>query len=342
MKFSLLVPESSLQQNHGYGVATEGVRWSLTALGHDVSFNDPTAPVEIAFTQPNLWKWSSESSYKIGYIPWESTRFPAGWVEIMQTADEMWATSPWVQAVLEKHGLTNVRVYQHGIDAYSWGRVLRRQQGPIKFLHIGEPAPRKGGQETFDAFMEITDGNPAAGLLTIKAHGEQNIRGVQPDYIDPDGDLWINAEWEKPLNVSVITDEMSQHELARLMHDHDVLVYPSWGEGFGLIPLQAMVTGMPVICTAAWAPYRSLLLPDLRLNSRLVPSPWPDIHPGNMYQPNTEDLSDMMGLIATAGPGYDDLAVQAYAESFEVERFYDWITLTHNAFNHILEKFETI
>jgi glycosyltransferase involved in cell wall biosynthesis len=324
MRFSLMVPESNLITNHGYGVATHGFVRALVELGHHVGLNDITADVEIAFTQPTNWNWSSPDSYKIGYTPWESTRLPAGWADIMQTADEIWTTSPWCKRIFEKAGLEDVRVFQHGVDTtgdLGWTRVRRRptENRPFRFLHMGEPAPRKGGQLTHDVFREIF-GDSEDVQLTIKAHGYNTVRGPKAN------------------NVKLITEELEPFQLIDLIHRHDALIYPSYGEGFGLIPLQAMVTGMPVVCTSAWAPYNHLLLPELRLPSKLVPSPW-DFHTGNMYEPDRHALSATM--LALADPDtYANFSARAYANSFAVEREHDWQTLTLNAFNHIFEKFE--
>lgn len=325
MRFSFMVPEQNLVTNHGYGVATEGVFRSLLLLGHEVTLNDPTAPVEIAFCTPEQWVWASPDSYKIGYMPWESTRLPAGWVQKFQECDEVWTTSPWCKTIFEKNGLANVRVFEHGVYAlgdYGWARKRRVLDGPVKFLHMGEPAPRKGGQMTHDVFRE-TFGDRTDVQLTIKAHGYNTVQGEDSD------------------NVRLITAELDPKELISLVQSHDVLVYPSYGEGFGLIPLQAMVSGMPVICTGAWAPYRKLLLPELTLPSRLIPSPWPDVDPGNMYEPDAAALAEMMKQCADREV-YADISAKAYYNSFEVERRFDWIPLTMDAFAHIFNMFPEV
>jgi glycosyltransferase involved in cell wall biosynthesis len=339
MRFSLLT--NSLNPNHGYGVVAAKIKESLEALGHEVTLADPAALVEIAFCQPSEWSWSSEDSYKIGYTPWESTRFPASWTtEMFESADEVWTTSPWCKTVFEKNGLRNVRVYQHGVDAFAWRRSWRRPGRKIKFLHVGEPAPRKGGQLVFDTFSEVF-GDRDDVHLTIKSHDQHNIGGIDNFCIDREGYLRINPTAKLPENVTLITDEYDNDALVKLYHDHDVLVYPSFGEGFGLIPLQAMVSGLPVICPPGWAPYADLLAGSLSLPARLVPSPWPDVHPGNMYRPSAEHLAEMMELCADRAM-YHWLAAGAYARSFEVEARHDWLTLTRDAFNHIFEMFQTI
>lgn len=323
MKISLDVPETNLITNHGYGAATERIYTTLVEQGHEVKLHNPDAPVEISFTQPYNWKWSNPDAYHVGYVPWESTRLPDGWLEIMSKADEIWATSPWVKRVFEKNGLNDVKVFLHGVDTLGdqgWKRKRRRPDNrPIRFLHMGEPAPRKGGQMVYDTFRDLF-GDSDEVQLTVKAWHQSTVRGAHSD------------------NVKLITAELEPFELIDLVRRHDVLVYPSYGEGFGLIPLQAMATGMPVICTEAWAPYRDYLIPELRLRSRLITSPWKEMHPGNVYEPSEADLR--AALMVCADPDeYKNLSLRAYGRSFDVERDFDWHDLTRSAFAHLVEKF---
>lgn len=311
--------------NHGYGVAAHGMVSSLQRLGHEVPFQDNTAPVEINFSQPYLWNWSSKDSYKIGYAAWESSEIPANWWPGLATADEIWTPSPVIKRWFIQNGLSGVKVYQHGVDSNIWTRKRRRPTGPIRFLHIGEPAPRKGGQMTYEVFRELFGGSSEA-TLTFKGHGSNRIRGNNNAHI-----------YKETPNVRVITEEYEEWQMVDLVRRHDVLIYPSYGEGFGLIPLQAMVTGMPVICTEAWAPYKDYLIDELKLESKLAGSPWPDVHTGDMFHPSRNDLVEKMKYTVK---NYTGLSAQAFANSFKVEDSYDWDRLTKNAFAHIVEKFE--
>jgi glycosyltransferase involved in cell wall biosynthesis len=338
MKFSIAVPESHIQINHGYGVAANGMISTLRDLGHEVNISDPAAPVEIAFIQPDYWEWSNPNAHHIGYVPWESTRLPDKWIAPMQKADEVWTTSQWCKRVFDKNGIGNVKVYHHGVDQATWARKRRRvEERPLRFLHIGEPAPRKGGQLVYDAFMAVFGDSGEQATLTIKAHHHNSVRGPEIVTIGTDGNIYMIPE-NRRSSVQVISGEMPEHELVDLVRRHDVLVYPSWGEGFGLIPLQAMVTGMPVICPTAWAPYSHLLVPELALPSKLAPSPWPDMHPGNMYEPDAEALKNMMRNL-TDPANFMKASVQAYARSFDVEREFDWLALTQTAFAPIIKTF---
>lgn len=327
MKISFSTLPGNLNLNVGYGYAGFHMVRALQRLGHEVPFQDPNAKVQIHFSQPH-WYEFSEGQYKIGYTPWESTGLPEGWLRGFNSVDEVWTPSPLIARWYKEAGVNvPIRVYEHGLD-HIWTNTRRRPQDVLRFLHHGEPAPRKGGQMAVDAFREAF-GDSKDVHLTIKSHGDPmarnkdkagNIRGIVSSYN----------------NVSLITKMLSESELVNLYQVHHALVYPGWGEGFGLIPLQAMGTGMPTICTGAWAPYERLLIPELTLSARMVDSPWKTMHPGQMFEPSYDDLVKSYRAVYE---NYDRYAGRAYRLGFDVHKQYDWDTLTESAFADVVEKF---
>ena len=319
MDISFNTHPSNLSLTNGYGVAGYGMLVALKELGHEVPFRSTTAPVEIAFCQPEWVTWSNPDAYHIQYTPWESTGLPEGWLDhFNNNCDEIWTPSPLIAQWYRAAGVVKpVKVFQHGIDHVWSPRPEPVETSMLTFLHHGEPAPRKGGQMTVDAFTELFGGSPDH-LLVVKAAGRAGIDtgGVK--------------------NIKVITREMTQAELINLYQSVNAVVYPSYGEGFGLIPLQAMAAGVPTICTEAWAPYSEFLIPELRLGSKLIDSPWPHIHPGMMLEPSYDDLITSMLSLEREETKHTSAA---RANSIDIHRSYDWKRLTEQAFEHIVERF---
>lgn len=321
----------NLTLSNGYGVAGFNVVTSLQRLGHDVFFANKSSPVEIAFSQPDYSDWSSPDAYHIQYTPWESDELPDGWVEAFNdNCDEVWTTSPLIAKWYADAGVTKpIKVYQHGIEDI-WLPKRRKRGSKLKFLHVGEPAGRKGGQDTLDAFREVF-GDRSDVHLTIKAWTRNTTRAYAPT-----GQV-VGSPHIVYNNVSLIHDEYTPDQMVQLFHDHDVLVYPGWGEGFGLIPLQALATGMPTICTEAWAPYAHHILPSLALSSELISDhPWTNIHKGKMFRPSFEDLKRSLKVIDDS---YEVIAGKAFKQSFYVTEEYNWDRLTEEAFRPIVERF---
>ena len=328
MNISFSTPVANLKINNGYGVAAKKIISSLNQMGCPTPFQDSKSPVQLNFSQPQLFKMH-RNQYQISYTPWESTIIPDTWKTNLNLVDEIWTTSDWCANVFEDNGFKDIKVYPHGIDAI-WERKRRVPGEVIKFLHVGEPAVRKAGQITVDAFIELF-GNDPRYSLTIKAFKNSNIRV----YNNPIDKNIIGLPYEMYSNIKIITDDYTEEQLVKLYHDHDVLIYPSYGEGFGFIPLQALATGMPVICTSAWAHYKEFLGP-LQLKSTIIDSPWQHPHEGKVFEPNYKHLLERMKEVSS---DYNAYAGYYYAQSGNIHEKYNWLQLTKNAFDPIIKKF---
>lgn len=111
-------------------------------------------------------------------------------------------------------------------------RVRSGQRG-ITFLFIGRDFARKNGHLVLEAFRRVRASNPHAYLHIIG---------------NPPGNTMIVED-------GIVHERfVTRRELyARVYPQADVLVLPSRAEGFGLVLLEAMSFGMPVIGIDAWA-----------------------------------------------------------------------------------------
>jgi len=297
--------------HNGYGYAAQMCKQSLVDLGHEVSWRDETADVEINFIQPDHWYWSGVD-YRIGYVPWESTELFTGWVDKMNEVDEVWTPSPVIAQWYVDAGVTKpVKIYEHGVEAL-WTPIQRSTDDRFRVLHHGAEALRKGGNETIRAFMDTLWEEPATLVLKMM------LKQFQVH------------DTEK---IEIKKTKVSIDELVALYHSCHMFCYPSWGEGFGLTPLQAMATGMPVLVTDGWAPYERFLDDNNIIKSELVESPWQGHHPGKMFKPDEDDLRDKLRW------HFDNRELSLKTAWEKVERIqyeYDWKRLTEQAFAHLL------
>jgi glycosyltransferase involved in cell wall biosynthesis len=188
------------------------------------------SPIAFSFSQPLHYEWQREDQLKIGYTPWESMKLPFGWVDKMNEMDEVWTTSTACRDWFVLNGVKRpMRVLHHGINRQHFPAKLRKLNDDevFRFLHIGEPADRKGGEYVYEAFVDAFGASTKVSL-TLKG---------KPRFV-------VDAP-----NVHVIPDMLSQEDLLKLYHDHHAFVYPTNGEGFGLLPFQAAATGMPTFVT---------------------------------------------------------------------------------------------
>lgn len=322
MRISYSTDLANLNTKNGYGNAGFNIVTSLQANGHEVQFQDPSCDFNINFVQPEYYEFITP--YNIGYTPWESTKIPDMWKYPITLCDEFWTTSEWCAKVFEDNGIHVDKVVPHGVGD-EWIAHRRPVKDKIKFLHVGEPAPRKNGQQVLNVFFREFYGREDVEL-TIKAHHHSTLRIY---------DLYGNivATPDMIPNINLITDELSNEAMVGLYWSNHCLVYPSAGEGFGLIPLQALATGMPTICTKAWAPYANYL-GDLGLESRLVDSPWDFGHPGQVYEITDDELAEKMHYVVD---NFDRLSGDFYAQSPLVRAEYNWRKVTRDAVSHLKE-----
>lgn len=321
MEISFCTAPGNFRRDIGYGNAGYNIINSLKALGHEVPYDSKTSPIQINFSQPE-WYHLRQSQYSIGYTPWESSKLPPSWPDILNSCDEVWTTSEKCQEWFLNNGVRGpVRVYKHGIEDLWKVPRLRNPQNKIRFLHIGEPAQRKGGQLALTAFRAAF-GNRDDVHLTIKAFAESTIRHKdnQGNILGPISEL---------NNVTLRTEVMTQDQLLSLILTHDALIYPSYGEGFGLIPLQALATGMPSVVTQWWCPYDKFIC---QLDYTVGDSPWQHQLHGQVAFPDYDNLVDWYRELHE---NFHKYAKPTFNKSYVLHRQFDWLTLTKEAFSHL-------
>lgn len=312
ISFNTPITANRITSSDGYGYGTQQILASLKRLGHTVTENDGTADVGFVFNQPQHARYFG-SQYKILYHPWESTLMPTDWPGIMNDCDEVWTPSPLIAQWYSEYNAVSrpIYVYEHGIDSI-WDIKPREVKDKITFLHVGGEAYRKGLPETLKAFRAAFNGSQDVELMCKMGTPGFNLAHHG--------------------NVNTLGGKVSISDLIQLHHDRNVFVYPSWGEGFGFNPFQAMATGMPTIITGAWAPYERFIDPNLDVNSYFTESPWQTPHPGDMFKPDVDDLVDKMRYVVD---NYSQCHDYAQAMAPQIHKDYDWDKLTQEAFESL-------
>jgi len=313
MKFSMANVAGLLQT--GYGYATSKIIRNILEAGHQL-ISEKDAQLELCFNHPQNFKFSDNpNSRKVGYIAWESTELQDGWADIInQKCDEVWVTNNFMKNVIENHTDKEVYVFHHGVDS-TFAPEKKQRTDKVKFLSMGHPAVRKDIPHVIDSFLELYAGSKDHEL-TIK--GYENSKKIE-----------INEP-----NIKFVDKNLLYAEVHSMMIDHDVLLYPSWGEGFGLIPLQAMATGTPSIITEAWADYTEFSQ-DLLISSTLEESPWQDLHPGKMFKPDHEDF---IRLIQHTVSNLDTLQNNQLQLADQLHDKYNWKRLVKEHFDSVEDR----
>lgn len=274
----------------GYSTASHNLRDALEQHGYEMSSFEPFSDINISFAVP-YHHIMLANCYNILYSAHETTEISDGWAWALNKADQVWATSSWTAKAYSKKVNKPISVVPHGVSGKFIPAKRKLQDNKFIFLHIGEPYIRKGGQVTVEAFIEEF-GESEDVILLIKAYKQGHTIRVP----DKDGNLVEPEKLYK--NIKLIKDSLSFSDYLKMLHNTHCLVYPSWGEGFGMMPLEAMASGMPVISSWEWAEYKDFI--KHKIESDLVPVPedipeyLKDSYLGEVYMPRKESIRKLM------------------------------------------------
>ncbi|VVB60058.1 D-inositol-3-phosphate glycosyltransferase [uncultured archaeon] len=171
-------------------------------------------------------------------------------LKCMSRATRVHAVSNWAKRDI----LTYTKVPADRIDVVRFGlnsKIFRPRNGsyirdtfgiPEKnkiVLYVGSEQPRKNVPTLIEAFYRLKKKMPNVTLVKVGTDGWPGMRervlkqieslGLQKDV--------IFAGW------------YPNNELPKLYNSADVFVFPSYSEGFGVPPLEALACGLPVITT---------------------------------------------------------------------------------------------
>lgn len=299
----------NLYSGNGFGYASNNIVKSLRALGHEVSDTLKNPDVEIWWDQPHWIEWKT-NAYRIAYFPWESTKLMPRWYKVLEAADEIWTPSPIIAEWLSDDLNRQVYVFEHGVDPI-W-KPVKRSKDKIRFLHMGFESARKYGPQTMSSFRRefVFDENVQLILKMDMSGWGLELEG----------------------KIRSINERYGLDRLIELFAESNTFLFLSAGEGFGLPPLQAAATGMPVIINTDWCPYADLLDPRLAVSSKMKVSPWQDLHPGNVMRPDFDEAREKMRFLVD---NYDSCVEFAQSKIDEISARYDWIKLTNDAFKEL-------
>lgn len=153
----------------------------------------------------------------------------------VQLSDFAVGASSFTLKTLVKQGMAencvHLAPYGVNIEDFKPKKEFKRNE-KMRFLFVGSFSQRKGISYLLQAFKELEDAGENVSL-TMAGRGIMDYELVK-SYKLKCLETHINLPIEK---------------LVELMQDSDVFVFPSICEGFGLVLVQAMATGLPLITT---------------------------------------------------------------------------------------------
>jgi glycosyltransferase involved in cell wall biosynthesis len=174
-----------------------------------------------------------ECDQLVGFTMYESTRIPDEFASAIDaTAERVVVPNAFCQQVFREQVSVPVDVVPLGVDTDEYRPVDRHpHMGMYTFLWSGTPDARKGWDVAYRAFYSAFGHRPDVRLVMHFRKLPHGIRGCT----DP--------------NVEVVEGTISQARWLELLAEADCFLYPARGEGWGLVPREAALTGLPVLVT---------------------------------------------------------------------------------------------
>jgi glycosyltransferase involved in cell wall biosynthesis len=149
-------------------------------------------------------------------------------------ADRIVVASSFTKRTLSENGIAEAKitVNPYGINSKLFpAKKSYNMKNEIKVLFLGQMVQRKGLSYLLESIKQM-DTNRVS--LTIVGRGR-----VDEDLLN---------KYKSLVDFNILTN-LNHQSLVKCFHEHDVMVLPSLVEGFGHVILEAMSSGLPVICT---------------------------------------------------------------------------------------------
>ena len=248
---------------------------------------------------------------RVALTMFESSRIPSAWVPILNGMDAIITPSRFCAEAFAACGVTApVHVVPLGLSpAYTY--APRDPNRLLTFLAFMDRGPRKGGYLALNAFVGAF-GDRADVRLILK----WRARGQAPRVGNG--------------NVTVIARDMSEAELHQLYLDADVLISPTTGEGFGLLPREFAATGGISLATNWSGTAEAIDLWGVPLPYTLAPAQWHERDTRKVWA--GEDLGEwamvsrgaLSAVLRRVADNRDFYAARARRNAPKVAQMYRW------------------
>ncbi len=207
----------------GYGSMVHGFRGALPKT----VMLDPKGSVNIHMSVPNVCKGWFVGQHRVLFSMWETDVLPAGFRNWLGQYDQVLVPCDH-NADLFGQVCGDVRVVPLGVDRKVWFPRERPGGDVFRFAAGGSLWRRKGLDIVVEAFNRLKLHNAE---LHIKAAPHARDTPTKP----LGNNIFLHREW------------MTLDQQVGWFNEADCYVAVSRGEGFGLMPLQAIALGVPNI-----------------------------------------------------------------------------------------------
>lgn len=192
------------------------------------------------------------AEYEIGHGPSECITQWGVQEEVIDSADLVIALTRSESELLSEYCPAvqgRVRIVGNGIDDNPAARAAvhkdRDTNSPL-VLYTGRFVERKGVRELVAAVPRVLERAPTTRF--VLAGGHRNCSGADMEY------WWLPPELKQYRDRIHFTGWLNPAQLAEWYLAADVLAVPSWYEPFGMVILEGMLYGLPIVAAEVGGP----------------------------------------------------------------------------------------
>jgi glycosyltransferase involved in cell wall biosynthesis len=170
------------------------------------------------------------------------------WLPRFQRAKYLFLSESDREDFLKKHALIpreSTLAIPYFVDRQTFRPKPREARGPLRVGFAGQWVPRKGCATLLDAWRIVQKTCPEAELWFAGSDKIWKTDSIVPGAEEVAGQVRGAAGegWLK------IAGEFTRSEMPTFWNELDIAVVPSWEEPFGLVALEALACGVPVVAS---------------------------------------------------------------------------------------------
>jgi glycosyltransferase involved in cell wall biosynthesis len=249
------------------------------------NYQDISTDMGVVFHEQPKQEWLTlPFQKKLAIVPFETTRIPKSWVYKINSLDAIMVPCSQNVQMMKDSGVTiPIEEIRWGVNTKEFP-LLKRNNKYFTFGQMGALSLRKGTDTLISAFKKAfpIEEYPNVRLL-LKTSNDGFLFETKDD------------------RIKVQIGKFNKKELLdNFLQQIDCFVFPTRGEGAGLPPLEAMATGLPVICTdwsgpkdylpidyTYWLKYK--MVPATDFSKKIYKEPC-----GDWAEPDEEHLIELM------------------------------------------------
>ena len=244
---------------HDAPARARGHRGPGTVILH---VNAPLVPLALR----QLGRSFVKNKHIIGYWAWELESVPAEWCHGVAFVHRVWVPSRFTaEAVRRRTPALPIRIVPHPLAVHDRPRAAGSEDR-FRVLMV------------FNAASGFARKNPCAGIAAFRkafagdTTAELIVKSSNLD-VYPQARAMLAAAIGGQQNIRHIADVLPPHDLEALYDTADAVLSLHRSEGFGLVPAEAMLRGLPVVATD-WSGNNDFLDADngCPVRYRLIPA----------------------------------------------------------------------